>query len=128
MEHQGVFDSLSCTYGTWHILIVPQVTIIEPGLMKTQIIENAEQAWPEPHPAYAHNPNVPTTYFRNNAFDGDWKDPKKSAELLHRVAGLQDPPLRLAVGRDAIAHMRKKLVVVAGNLDEYETWSEGLEV
>ena len=60
--------------------------------------------------------------------DIEWKDTKRSMELCYKVAGLANPPLHLVIGRDALAAVRAKIAELTKTMDEYEAWSEGLEL
>ena len=109
------------------LLSLIQLIIVEPGFIDTPL--RFKQTWSQPHPAYLSNPNLPITQWRARGdVVAEWKDPRKSVALFYRVAILPNPPLRLAVGRDAISGMRKKVADIVQDLDEYEAWSEGLEI
>ena len=108
------------------IPLVTQVTIIEPGWIRTEVAPKA--TWSPEHPAY-QNPDLPTTYIRRVGWDKvtAWKDARRSAEAFYKVACLPDPPLHVLVGKDAINATRKKIAALTANIDTYEALSEGLE-
>ena len=103
-----------------------QVTIIEPGWIRTEVAPKA--TWSPEHPAY-QNPDLPTTYIRRVGWDKvtAWKDARRSAEAFYKVACLPDSPLHVLVGKDAINATRKKIAALTANIDTYEALSEGLE-
>lgn len=85
-------------------------------------------SFPAPHPAYT-NPDLPCNRMRST-YIGDmvvWKDTRKCAEVFYRSGVLPDPPLRIAVGKDAVEAARKKIAVWTESLDQYERWSDRLE-
>ena len=105
-----------------------QITLIEPGYVVSEVVAKAEHTWSKALPAYEACPKLPTTKWRNEGRPVEWKDTRKSVELFYRVVDLPKPPFRLVVGRDAISATREKVAAVTKCLDEYESWSEGLEL
>ena len=105
-----------------------QLTLIEPGYVVSEVVAKAEETWPKPHPTYERSPDIPTTKWRRDGREVEWKDTRRSVELFYRITSLPEPPLRLVVGRDAISATREKVAAVGKTLDEYESWSEGLEL
>lgn len=47
-------------------------------------------------------------------------DPRKVAEAVLMVAKLDDPPLRLLLGRDVLKAMRDKIAALSASIDEWE--------
>ncbi|MDM3976952.1 oxidoreductase [Mycobacterium marseillense] len=47
-------------------------------------------------------------------------DPRKVAEAVLMVAKLDDPPLRLLLGRDVLKAMRDKIATLSASIDEWE--------
>nr|VWO98189.1 Mannitol 1-phosphate dehydrogenase [Ganoderma boninense] len=134
---EGASETLAAELDpAWNIKLTPsspsipqrwQVTIIEPGWIRTEVAPRA--SWSPEHPAYNQNPALPTTYIRKAGWDKVtvWKDARRSAEAFYKVACLPDPPLRVLVGKDAINATRKKIAALAANIDTFEALSEGLE-
>ncbi|MEY8015941.1 oxidoreductase [Mycobacterium servetii] len=48
-------------------------------------------------------------------------DPRKVAEAVLMVTGLDEPPLRLLLGRDVIKAMRDKIAATTASIDEWES-------
>lgn len=48
-------------------------------------------------------------------------DPRKVAEAVLMVAKLDEPPLRLLLGRDVLKAMRDKIAALSASIDEWET-------
>jgi NAD(P)-dependent dehydrogenase (short-subunit alcohol dehydrogenase family) len=48
-------------------------------------------------------------------------DPKKVAEAVLMVAELDEPPLRLLLGRDVLKAMRDKIAALSASIDEWES-------
>ena len=53
-------------------------------------------------------------------------DVNKAVVVIYNLASVQDPPLHLPLGENAIGHLRKKLADLAADTDKYESWSQGL--
>lgn len=47
-------------------------------------------------------------------------DPRKVAEAVLMIAELDDPPLRLLLGRDVLKAMRDKIAALSASIDEWE--------
>ena len=48
-------------------------------------------------------------------------DPRKVAEAVLMVAGLDEPPLRLLLGRDVLAAVREKIADLTASIDRWES-------
>ncbi|TFK85501.1 NAD-P-binding protein [Polyporus arcularius HHB13444] len=114
----------------WNI----KVTIVPLGAFKT----NGVAAMPKlpPHPAY-NKPGLPSRVSREalllSASGGstgsiyDVKgDVNKAARALYRLSELLSPPLRLVLGKDSQEFVRTKVARLALEVEEYASWSEGL--
>ncbi|KAN0074601.1 hypothetical protein V8E55_011650 [Tylopilus felleus] len=107
----------------WNI----KITILEPGPFRTQV--SSGNLITEPvHPAYT-NPLLSSLQFRglfvnpNQVFNGD---PAKFAEVVYKVAYLEDPPLRLPVHPMSLSVSRDKGKQLLETADKWESWSEGV--
>jgi NAD(P)-dependent dehydrogenase (short-subunit alcohol dehydrogenase family) len=77
-----------------------RVTIVEPGGFRTDFA-GSSQTISADNPAYASTVGAVAQFQR--AYDGAQPgDPKKAAAAILQVAGLDEPPLRLLLGRDAV--------------------------
>jgi hypothetical protein len=47
-------------------------------------------------------------------------DPRKVAEAVLMVAGLDEPPLRLLLGRDVLKAVRDKIAALSASIDQWE--------
>ncbi|KAM5540770.1 hypothetical protein V8D89_005414 [Ganoderma adspersum] len=105
----------------WNI----KVTIVEPGAFATSATKGDNQ-WAPAHPAY-DRPELPAAAFRST-----WAgfvppgDPRKGMETVYKLASLEQPPLRLQLGKDAVGAARAKTSAFLADTDKYESWSEGL--
>ncbi|WP_324613041.1 oxidoreductase [Streptomyces sp. SBT349] len=91
-----------------------RVLIVEPGAFRTEFNGALQKAAPLPD----YEATVGT--IRDSLADGDGKqpgDPEKAARALLAALDLPEPPLRLALGDDAVAAIRDKLARVASDLD-----------
>lgn len=94
------------------------VTIVEPGYFRTEFLAGNSVNYAETKiDAYA---NGMREYFeeRNGQQEGD---PKKLAQAVLRVVESENPPLRLTLGRDAVAILEEKIESLREGL---ETWRE----
>ena len=104
---------------------VLQVTIIQPGGFDTGGAQRTP--WAPPHPAYAGRA-LPSIQMR----DG-WSgftptgDARKAMEAVYRLALLEDPPLRLPLGKGAVAAVKAHAEVLKANVEAYGSWSEDLD-
>ena len=77
-----------------------KVTIIEPGGFRTDFAGSSQTILAD-NPAYASTVGAVARFQRE--YDGAQPgDPKKAAATILSVAGLDEPPLRLLLGRDAV--------------------------
>ncbi|KAF7306275.1 NAD-P-binding protein [Mycena indigotica] len=104
------------------------ISIIAPGAFKTGIHTARTITFPAPT-AYS-KPELPSRWVRN-WFDDESAirgDPIAASEAFYRFTLLESPPMRWAVGKDAIAGARKKIELVKKETDAYESWSDMLEL
>ncbi|KAI0738147.1 NAD-P-binding protein [Daedaleopsis nitida] len=88
------------------------------------------------HPAYT-NPALPSVLYRQAilASTGAVHDPlfevkgdtAKAVKVLYRLSELSSPPMRLFLGKDVLDICRDKLARVLEDVEEYASWSEGLD-
>jgi NAD(P)-dependent dehydrogenase (short-subunit alcohol dehydrogenase family) len=77
-----------------------KVTIIEPGGFRTDFAGSSQTILAD-NPAYASTVGAVAQFQRE--YDGKQPgDPSKAAAAVLKVASLDDPPLRLLLGRDAV--------------------------
>lgn len=85
------------------------------------------EAWPV-HPAYT-DPSLPGFRVRKwfaeaqTSIEGD---ADKATKVIYNLALLSEPPLRLALGKDAIHYTREKIKSLTADVDAYESWSNDL--
>ncbi|KAM5540842.1 hypothetical protein V8D89_005486 [Ganoderma adspersum] len=104
----------------WNI----KVTLIEPGVFATNAFKVT--FWAPPHPAYS-KPELQTVAMRKLWQDFvPYGDSRKAMEAVYKLASLEDPPLHIPLGKDAVGALRTKVAAIAGDADKYESWSEGL--
>ncbi len=106
---------------------VQQITLIEPGAFFTDAITTNFVLTPL-HPAY-DNPNLASVAVRNSSDQLLLiaADPKKATIRFYELAHLPNPPLRFPIGKDSVASGREQIKNVIADIDQFESWSEGLE-
>ncbi|KAI0717998.1 NAD(P)-binding protein [Cerioporus squamosus] len=114
----------------WNI----KVTIVPLGAFKTNGV--AAMPKPPPHPAY-NKPGLASTVSRaalllsaSGGSTGTIYDVKgdvnKAARALYRLSEVPSPPLRLVLGKDSQKFVRTKVAQLTREVEEYASWSEGL--
>ncbi|TCD70179.1 hypothetical protein EIP91_004649 [Steccherinum ochraceum] len=103
-----------------------KVTIIEPGTFETEVFGNGIDV--PIHPKY-NKPGLPAVVFRDYLAKrkvGSAGDPVKAVAKFYELAQLPEPPMRLALGKDAIYMGRAHIANLTKDLDAMESWSEDL--
>jgi len=101
----------------WNI----KVTSIVLGSYHTNAGPNMKR--PPPHPAYIDaDTQQPTA--RLHLYTKSAAYPEAAAHLICKVAVLQDPPLRVPLGQDAVETMRRKGQSFLETAEEYHSWSK----
>lgn len=95
-----------------------KVTAIEPGAFRT---DWATRSMKESGTPIADYTNVAARKDLIKQFaDHLPGDPRKVAEAVLMVTGLDEPPLRLLLGRDVLKAMRDKIAAMSASIDEWE--------
>ncbi len=95
-----------------------RVMIVEPGAFRTDFNLRSLR-WSEPMPDYAEFMEPELKEFED--FRGNEPgDPARAAEAIIAAVDLDDPPLRLPLGRDAITEIRGYLQTRLSELDSAE--------
>lgn len=107
---EGISESLAKEVAAFGI----KVTIIEPGAFKTDF---ASRGLVRAERIEAYQPAYEAIL---NAFDGVvLGDPARAAQAMIHAVEADEPPLRLALGADALYTIREKL---NSELEEYKRW------
>jgi NAD(P)-dependent dehydrogenase (short-subunit alcohol dehydrogenase family) len=97
-----------------------QVTAIEPGAFRTDWA--ARSMWESSTPIGDYDENVGARKAMIKEFANHLPgDPRKVAEAVLMVTELDDPPLRLLLGRDVLKAVRDKLAAFSALIDEWES-------
>jgi len=97
-----------------------KVTAIEPGAFRTDWAARSMQESSTPIGDYDDNVGARKTLIKQFA-DHLPGDPRKVAEAVLMVAGLDEPPLRLLLGRDVLAAVREKIADLTASIDYWES-------
>jgi NAD(P)-dependent dehydrogenase (short-subunit alcohol dehydrogenase family) len=98
-----------------------RVTLIEPGFVRTDFLDASSVRFGDREIAdYAPTRERQRAFMqgRNHVQPGD---PEKVAALVLRMAGEENPPLRILAGSDALGRMRDRLAHLAR---EVEAWAD----
>jgi NAD(P)-dependent dehydrogenase (short-subunit alcohol dehydrogenase family) len=96
-----------------------KVTAIEPGAFRTDWAARSMQESSTPISDYDENVGTRKTMIKEfaNHLPGD---PRKVAEAVLMVTTLDEPPLRLLLGRDVLKAVRDKIGEMSASIDEWE--------
>lgn len=53
-------------------------------------------------------------------------DVNKAIVKIYELAGLDNPPLRLPLGKDVVSSLKAQIASLTDTVDKYESWSENL--
>jgi NAD(P)-dependent dehydrogenase (short-subunit alcohol dehydrogenase family) len=96
-----------------------KVTAIEPGAFRTDWA--ARSMWESSTPIGDYDENVGARKTMIKEFANHLPgDPRKVAEAVLMVTTLDDPPLRLLLGRDVLKAVRDKLAAFSASIDQWE--------
>ncbi|EFH80722.1 oxidoreductase [Ktedonobacter racemifer] len=95
------------------------LTIIEPGLFRTDFTGRSLKVAERKIEDYAQTSGMVLDYTTKNIHGHEPGDPALAAAAILKVVEHPQPPLRLALGADALEMMRKKLDEVS---QEWKTW------
>ena len=81
-----------------------------------------------PAPSDYSKPTLPTVISRKSFFDSglNGSDMDIAVSQIYKLAELEAPPLRLALGQDSIANIRAQLSLMTKEVDEFASWSDKL--
>lgn len=105
----------------WNI----KITLIEPGATNTEAAGTF--ATTPAHAAYTAADSVVTNVrggFQSMMTNG--ADVKLAVVEVYKLSELEQPPLRLPLGKDSINIIRQQLAAITADVDKYESWSEKL--
>jgi len=97
-----------------------KVTAIEPGAFRTDWASRSMQESSTPIGDYDENVGTRKTMIKEFAahLPGD---PRKVAEAVLMVTALDEPPLRLLLGRDVLAAVREKIAAMTASINQWES-------
>ncbi|KAJ7151205.1 NAD-P-binding protein [Mycena filopes] len=122
---EGFTESLRLELNpAWNI----KVSTISPGAFKTLAHTKGSNFFPVPN-AY-EGEGLPSQGVRQWLADGSGirGDPTLAAKAIFKFSMLESPPGRWAMGKGSVAGARAKIKRVSEETDEYESWSDNLEV
>ncbi|KAI0029370.1 hypothetical protein K488DRAFT_80217 [Vararia minispora EC-137] len=108
----------------WNI----KTTIIQPGLYPTKILSSKMAVHPLSAKYCASDNQSRAVRDGLASATATRKSVAKYAAQVFRLAQLDEPPLRLALGDDALAAMRGKVEQLVKEMDDYAIWSADLDL
>ncbi|HET6153410.1 MAG TPA: oxidoreductase [Marmoricola sp.] len=96
-----------------------KVTAVEPGAFRTDWAKRSMHESSKPLDAYAEDVAVRKDLIKQFA-DHLPGDPRKVAEAVVMLTGLEDPPLRLLLGHDVLKAVREKIADMTASIDAWE--------
>jgi NAD(P)-dependent dehydrogenase (short-subunit alcohol dehydrogenase family) len=103
-----------------------KVTAIEPGAFRTDWA--ARSMWESSTPISDYDDNVGARKTMIKEFAHHLPgDPHKVAEAVLMVTTLDEPPLRLLLGRDVLKAVREKLATFSASIDEWESVTKDVD-
>jgi NAD(P)-dependent dehydrogenase (short-subunit alcohol dehydrogenase family) len=96
-----------------------RVTAVEPGAFRTDWAKRSMKEASAPIEAYADDVGARKDLIKAFA-DHLPGDPRKVADAVLMLVGLDDPPLRLLLGHDVLKAVREKLAAMTASIDEWE--------
>ena len=103
-----------------------KVTAIEPGAFRTDWA--ARSMWESATPIGDYDDTVGSRKTMIKEFANHLPgDPRKAADAVLMVTGLDDPPLRLLLGRDVLKAVRDKLATFSASIDEWASVTKDVE-
>ncbi|RPD54574.1 NAD(P)-binding protein [Lentinus tigrinus ALCF2SS1-7] len=128
---EGITDTLHKEISpTWNI----KFTSIEPGAFPTELGTNGQMI---AQPAAYTDPSMPTSLMRaafahpeagNEAMAFGFNDTAKAVQKVFELTRLQNPPLRLPLGRDAVKFLSDTAAEYLKVVEEYASWSDDLAI
>jgi len=118
---EGITESLNAELKPLGIT----ATVIEPGAFRTDFMDDSSMVVRRgrPIPDYERVHGIMADFLDgNHAQPGD---PQKAAAAIVTIAQVENPPVRLPLGRDALARMDRKMEIVAEQLAQWRRLSAG---
>jgi NAD(P)-dependent dehydrogenase (short-subunit alcohol dehydrogenase family) len=112
---EGFTETLRDEVGEFGI----RVLIVEPGAFRTGLFNPGAAYFSEPMAEYAASV-APTREYVRTGGGSQPGDPAKAARAILTAIESEQPPLRLVLGTDAIENVRKRLGVLAQELDDWQ--------
>lgn len=103
-----------------------KVTAIEPGAFRTDWARRSMQESGTPIGDYDEGVGTRKTLIKEFA-DHLPGDPRKVAEAVLTVTTLEEPPLRLLLGRDVLKAVRHKIAALSASIDEWEAVTKDVD-
>ncbi|THG94377.1 hypothetical protein EW026_g7084 [Hermanssonia centrifuga] len=122
---EGITETLASELDPeWNI----KITLVEFGGFETRGRDSLVRA--PPHAAYL-KPSLASAASRSYLLNKNVRisgDAGKAIAKVYNLAQLEDPPLRLPLGNDAVTGFREKVAKILTDVDKYKSWSEGLAI
>ncbi|MFJ9035290.1 oxidoreductase [Streptomyces sp. NPDC102406] len=104
-----------------------RVLIVEPGAFRTNLFARGAAYFSAEHPEYAETVGATRAMVRDSA-GSQPGDPAKAAAAIRLALAAEKPPLRLALGGDAVDALVGHLDAVRAEITEWEEVSRGTDI
>jgi len=104
-----------------------KVTVLEPGAFRTKFSSSSSFTRAR-RPIEAYAPTVGKICSQIASYDGSQPgDPERAAQAVLRLVDLEEPPVQLLLGKDAVQLHRQKLGLTSQSIDQWEDLSSGTD-
>ena len=104
-----------------------KVTALEPGAFRTKFSSSSSFTRAR-RPIEAYEPTVGKLCTQIASYDGNQPgDPGRAAQAVLQLVDLEEPPVHLLLGKDAVQLHRQKLTMTSQSIDQWEALSSGTD-
>jgi len=104
-----------------------KVTVLEPGAFRTRFSSSSSFTRAR-RPIDAYEPTAGQIFRQIASSDGHQPgDPERAAQAVLQLVDLEEPPVHLLLGKDAVRLHRQKLELTSQSIDQWEELSSGTD-
>jgi len=104
-----------------------KVTVLEPGAFRTRF-SSSNSLTRARRPIEAYESTVGKFSSQIASYDGHQPgDPERAAQVVLQLVDLEEPPVHLLLGKDAVQLQRQKLGLTSQSIEQWEGLSSGTD-